>query len=264
MDFLSLSKILPLLVLPFNVALWLMITALILLSIRRNVGAGICLGIAMAVLVLAGNPTLSSSLYTRLEQTYLPVPVADSPAADAIVVLGGGLGLPIRPRLSADLNSAADRLLHTKRLYLAGKAPLVVITGGHVFPQPGVRPESFYASELLQEWGVPESAILIEHKSRNTYENAKYTSELLASKGIGKVLLVTSATHMPRAHAVFLSNGIDAIPCPTDYNMVELNQPALLNFIPNLGAISATTSVVSEYLGILAYRYKGWITDEAT
>ena len=97
MDFISLSKILPLLIFPFNLALWLLIVALILLWFRRTTWAGGCLAIAIAILSVGGNPSLSYALYANLERSYPPHPIAEHPNTDAIVVLAGGLGLP-RPR----------------------------------------------------------------------------------------------------------------------------------------------------------------------
>ena len=264
MDFISLSKILPLLIFPFNLALWLLIVALILLWFRRTTWAGGCLAIAIAILLVGGNPSLSYALYANLERSYPPRPIAEHPNTDAIVVLAGGLGLPLPPRLSMDLRSSADRLLHASRLYHAGKSPLIILSGGNVFSQPGFESESFYALQLLQEWGVPETAIVIEDRSRNTHENAVFTKQVLTQKNIKEVILVTSASHMPRAVATFQTSGIDVVPSPTDYNLVSSSQPGALNWIPSLTAVNWTTNAIREHLGILVYRYKGWIKNEAT
>ena len=262
MDFVSLSKILPMLVFPFNVTLWFMLLALAMLWINKVRLAGSSMAIAIAVFVVSGNPPLSSALYARHERTHLPLPIMEYPVADAIVVLGGSLGPPLPPRLYMDLSGAIDRIWHGVRLYRAGKASTIVLSGGNVFPQPGVEGESFYAAQLLVDWGVPQSAILIEDRSRNTYENALYSKTILNEKNMHKVLLVTSALHMPRALAVFRSNGIDAIAAPTDFNIVPVNRPGILNWIPSLGAMATLTDVIRENLGILVYRLRGWITDD--
>ena len=77
--------------------------------------------------------------------------------------------------------------------------------------------------DLLVEWGVPSTAILIETKSLNTYQNAINVKPILESHNINNVLLVTSAIHMPRALATFQSVGINAIPSPTDYKTLDRN-----------------------------------------
>lgn len=67
---------------------------------------------------------------------------------------------------------------------------------------------------LWRAWGVPEEAILLESESGTTYENALYNRGLLEAHGLKRVLLVTSAWHMPRALATFRSAGIHALPSP--------------------------------------------------
>lgn len=262
MDFVTLSKVVPLLIFPFFLTLWLLLLGLLLLLLRKRRGALICITAAIAMFVVCGNPVLSSSLYARHESIHLPLPVAEYPQADVIIVLGGALGPPLPPRKYTDLSGATDRILHGARLYRAGKAHSVLLSGGNVFPQPGIEPESFYMAELMQEWGVPGSALLVEGRSRNTYENALYSRQIMEEQGFEQALLVTSALHMPRALAVFQSAGIDAIPAPTDYNITDINQPAVLRWLPTLGGMGTLTEVLRENLGILVYRYRGWISDK--
>ncbi len=259
-DPILISKLLPLLVYPLGLALLLMLAALLLLlATRRRWPAALCIGLSLGLLLIAGNPYVAGRLYAGLERTILPTAIQDTPSAEAIVMLGGGLGLPLPPRLDIDLRSASDRIRHTAQLYHAGKAPRIVITGGNVFPQSKADAESVYVARLLQEWGVPADAILVEPRSRNTYQNATYTRALLEQERIGQVLLVTSALHMPRAAAVFRSAGVDIIPSPTDFNMVAYEAPAVLSWIPSAGALSTTTLVIKEYLGTLYYRLRGWL-----
>ena len=97
-----------------------------------------------------------------------------------------------------------------------------------------------------------------------TYESAIFTEQILTERKIKQVLLVTSAAHMPRALATFRSNGVDAMPSPTDYLMVNRSQPTALDWIPNLVAVGWTTSAIREHLGIWVYQYKGWIKTGAT
>lgn len=262
MDYLSLSKILPLLIYPFALALWSMCLALLFLWRRRPRAAGACILAAILVMAVGGNPSFSHGLYARHEQAYLPRPLSEYPSADAIVVLGGGVNPPLPPRRHADLGSEGDRIWMGARLYQAGKAPLILLSGGNVFHQPGVESEAFYAAEILKQWGIPGSALLLEGRSRNTYENAVYSKEILDELGLRKVILVTSAMHMRRALAVFKSRGIESVPAPTDFQMVALSEPGPLRWIPTLGAMAALTTVIKENLGILMYRYRGWIRDE--
>jgi uncharacterized SAM-binding protein YcdF (DUF218 family) len=161
--------------------------------------------------------------------------------------------------LTIDLENASDRVLHAARLYRAGKAPRVITSGGAIPFLGGVTPESEAISELLQEWGVPESAILLETRSRNTYENAVETKKILENANLDTVLLVTSALHMRRALATFRTNGVNAIPAPTDIEAVNRQERTIIDWLPNAGALETTTRVLKEYLGFTVYRFRGWL-----
>jgi uncharacterized SAM-binding protein YcdF (DUF218 family) len=254
-DWVIWAKILSRLMYPSTVVLLLLFLTFFLLLIRRRRGAGLSLFIALALVFLGSSP-LVSEVYHRHERQYLPTPVAQSPTADAIVVLAGDISIPIPPRVESQIRG--NRSVHTFRLYRAGKAPLIIVSGGNVFPEEGLRPEAAYTADLLQEWGIPQSAIIFEGNSRNTRENAVETLRLLKNRQLNRVLLVTSAFHMPRALASFRGVGINAIPSPSSIS-AESSQPALLNWIPSLDGLGTTRSVVHEKIGILVYRMRGWI-----
>ena len=165
-------------------------------------------------------------------------PPEEMPTVDVIVVLGGAVGGPEPPRITLDLSDAADRVLHTSRLYRADKAPVILISGGSI---------PWLGSE------IPEA------DSRNTYENAVLTRQVLAEHGLQRVLLVTSALHMPRALATFKSAGIDAVPAVTDFTVTCKDQRTVIDFLPDAGALLRTTNAIKEYVGYAYYWWKGWI-----
>jgi len=111
---------------------------------------------------------------------------------------------------------------------------------------------------FLVDLGVPEDKVLLERRSRNTYENARETRRLLADRGMDRVLLVTSAHHMRRARATFHAAGIRVIPAATDYEVSEERELALLDFLPDAGALGSSSYVMKEYLGFWFYRWRGW------
>ena len=156
---------------------------------------------------------------------------------------------PIRSRLG----------LSQQLAYNAKKAPIIVISGGNVFEQIGVESEAYYISEILQEWGVSSQYIIVEGRSRNTYENAVWTKKLMDSRQIDRILLVTSAFHMPRALATFRTFGINAVPSPSEFSTVDYSQPSILDWIPSLTNFGKIHAVIREKIGILVYRYRGWI-----
>jgi uncharacterized SAM-binding protein YcdF (DUF218 family) len=121
---------------------------------------------------------------------------------------------------------------------------------------------------LLEMMGVPQDALYFEDESRNTAESAKAAWEFLSSQEIQKIILVTSALHMPRSVALFEKQGFEVIPAPTDYNITEaewqrLTHPdlvtAAMNFLPEAGNLAATTTTLKEYLGMFISWLRGQV-----
>jgi uncharacterized SAM-binding protein YcdF (DUF218 family) len=115
--------------------------------------------------------------------------------------------------------------------------------------------------------GVPDSALVQEPTSRNTRENAVNTKQIMDQQGIRKILLVTSALHMPRSLKIFQKLGIDTIPTPTDFlssdrerqQFQNTTEAITLNALPDAERLRNTTRVLKEYLGIGIYWLRGWL-----
>lgn len=251
-----LSKLIALFLYPFGLLMCLVLAATVLLLAGRSRPAKWLLVAAVLVMFVGGNGLVAYNLVRSLENDYPAMAMEDIPQADVIVVLGGGLGLPYPPRRYPDLGHSADRLLEGLRLYRAGKASHILLTGGNVFPQPGFEGEAFYARRLLELWGVPPDAVVTETESRNTLQNARHTAPILDQRGWDRVLLVTSATHMRRAVLAFRGTGIDVVPVPTDFAAVDANVPEIFTWIPTIGSLGATTRAVHEYIGRVYYRLR--------
>ena len=251
------TKLLSLFVHPLSLGLLLVGTGGVVMVRWRRGGVVLVVG-GVLVLWAFSAPLASDWLRGRLEGQHPPTRAGALPSAEAAVVLGGGVSPPRPPRIHPDLNDAADRVWHAARLYHAGKVPLVIASGG---TQPWKRPDAREApatNVLLQDWGVPGDAILLESNSANTYENATRTAELMDRRGLDCVLLVTSALHMPRALAVFRSAGIRAVPAPTDVQVGDRNY-TVLDVLPDAGALAGSTAAIREYVGYLVYDWRGWI-----
>ena len=254
-DWITLSKFLPQLVYPFNLALLLLLAALLLIIFGRRRSGVFTVFVAFVILVVCASP-LPLVLYRQHELRYPPVPISSSPTADVIVLLGGDVGLPVPPRTESQLHG--NRLLHAFRLFEASKAPLILVTGGNVFPQEGLSAEATYSKAILAGWGVPDDAILTESKSRNTRQNALYSHQILSAQGIDRILLVTSAFHMPRAAAVFRHAGFEVMPSPSSVSVTDYRRPKLLDWWPSLGNLGKAQAFMRERLGIFVYRLRGW------
>jgi uncharacterized SAM-binding protein YcdF (DUF218 family) len=238
----------------------LLTAAVLLMAGRLRAARALVIG-AVLLLFAAGNGWTAYTLIHSLEDDYPAKSMESVPEVDVIVVLGGGLGLPHPPRTHTHLGSGADRLLYALQLYRADKAPRILLTGGNVFPQPGLQSEAYYARELLGLWGVPEAAIVMETESRNTIQNAEHSARIIADRGWDEVLLVTSATHMHRAVLAFRHAGVSVTPAPTDFLAVDSQRPAVLSWVPSAGALSGTTHALHEYIGRLWYRLRLEVDD---
>lgn len=263
--FLFLSKLLPLLIYPLGLACVLLVVALICLRRWPRWAAG-AIALALALLLVSSNNWVSTAVIRSLEWRYQGI--VNLPEAEAIVVLGGAIKPQFPPRPWIDVAEEGDRVLHGARLYLEGKAPLLVFSGGRItWGQGQSRSEAADMAELAEALGVPPSAMLIEPDSLNTFENAAYTQVLLANLGIERILLVTSAMHMPRALAIFRKQGFEAIPAPTDFHVARdpadptLNtwQGRTLSLVPQTDNLHYFTRALKEYLGMGIYWFKGWL-----
>ena len=247
---LLLTKILSQMVYPLLVSLLLAAGTGILLWRGRRRSGGLLLIAALSWLWLWSTPAFSDWFRATLEQRYPPAPLEQLPTADAILVLGGLVEAAAPPdRLEPNLGAAADRIWHAARLYRAGKAPRILASGGNL-PWSGVeQPESSVMAELLQELGVPAAVILQEPNSRTTRENRDRSLPILRANGVRRILLVTSALHMPRALALFRATDLEVIPAPTDFEIHSPSNAHPLRWLPDAQALADGSRAFKEYLG---------------
>ncbi|MDR2798287.1 MAG: YdcF family protein [Treponema sp.] len=249
-----LAKIATALILPPGcIILGMLILGFILL--RRGKARWIVGGIGILCYLFAIEP-VQDLLLRPLEDWYPPLPVEAElrekiGVADALVILGGGTiqGSPEagehRDSLSA---SALKRLVYGFSLkdLFAGE---YVLTGGKVFDH-GQEAEAAVAAGVLISLGLEPKRIVTETESRNTWQNARNVAE---SFGYQKVILVTSAYHMPRSVFCFEKNGIMVIPAPTDYYSHRNKRYDLFSFLPSMGAFFGTWIALHEYVGLVQY-----------
>lgn len=262
--FLFLSKLLPLFFYPLGVVCWLLVVALILWW-QKSRFVPIPVLTALLVLLISSNTWVANSLAQSLE--WQQIPKGALPTADAIVVLGGATKSKFPPRPSVDLSEAGDRVLYGAQLYREGKAPLIIASGGRIDWRGSGPAESADMTAILKTLGVPDTAILQDPTSLNTYQNAVNVRQILKKQDIRRILLVTSAMHMPRSLRIFQHLGIEAIPAPTDFLVTqqELDEPnssaiaTILNIVPDADRLGITTRALKEYVGTVIYRLRGWL-----
>ena len=249
------SKVLSYLIYPLSAGLLVTLVGSCVCIRHKRIGWPLILLGVMLIWVPATRP-VSYWLRGSLERLYPPRKVNEIPRTEVIVVLGGGLDPVVPPRVYPDLKSGADRVMHAARLYRAGKAPLVVPSGGYLDWYSTGQSEAESMKAVLEGQGVPGSAILEERDSRTTEENAQCVMALLEKRGLGTILLVTSALHMRRAHKAFLSVGFDVIPAATDYEVVDMRDRTWLRWLPTVGHLEGSTRALKEYVGYWVYALK--------
>jgi uncharacterized SAM-binding protein YcdF (DUF218 family) len=267
--FVYFSKFLPPFIYPVGLTLALIILAMILSrKFKWRRWQRFVLIMAFLLLWLSSTRWVSYSLTRSLEWQYLPK--EPLPEAEAIVVLGGGVNLQTSPRPLPEVNQAGDRIIYGAWLYNQGYADKVLLSGGIVpwlGPDVGAT-EAQGMAELMMMLNVPAEDLLLEEQSQNTYENAVYTREILEEAGINKILLVTSAAHMPRSVRLFEAQGFEVIPAPTDFRVTEADWQFLFeaepieqvfHWIPDAYNLYVTTVMLKEYVGMAIYDLRGWI-----
>ena len=259
--FLFLSKLLPLFFYPLGLSCLLLLIALVMIWRRRSRLAMIPITVAFLILLLSSNGEVSGALVRSLEWQNLPP--REIPPAEAIVVLGGCTRSADYPRPWVEVAEAGNRILYAAKLYREGKAPKVILSGGRIDWLGKGPSESADMAQLITTMGVPTTAIWQDPTSLNTRENAVNVQQIMAAQGIHKILLVTSAIHMPRSLLIFQKLGINAIAAPTDFLMAQVNsaptsEQFILTGFPDTDPLRNTTRVIKEYVGILVYKLRGW------
>ena len=250
------SKILSLLVYPLSLCLLLLVLAT-LMRIRGASGRanGLAL-LATAWLYFCATEWGATALLNPLEAAYPAFADEELPTAQVIVVLGGAITGESRFGQGGDFNQAADRLWRAAALYQSQKAPLLVLSGGTTLP--GGPPESQLMAQKLSAFGIPEAALMQEAESQTTRENAQYTQALLEGHRINHILLVTSASHMRRASAVFAAQGFIVTAVSTDHQIPLLVGP-VPGWLPTAERLSRSTRAIHEWVGYQVYSWLGYL-----
>lgn len=239
---------------PNTLALLLAVAGLALVWRGRRFGRwplALGLGWYGAVFALPVSTALLLPLESRFERpASIPGPVT------GIVVLGGA----VEQRLTAAhgipaLNGAAERMTQAVALALRHPEARLVFTGGSAAILPGGPTEADTARHLFADLGLPESRLTFEDESRNTWENALLTHRLLQPRAGETWLLVTSASHMPRAVGSFRVAGWQVVPWPVNYTTGAA--PALWYIWPFPTRLNHAEGALREWIGLAVYRLTG-------
>lgn len=253
---LLLSKFLNLLAQPLNGVVLLLALSLLPRRLRPRGGRQLTAA-ALLLLALTGLKTLPDALLRPLESQYAEIPPdADLSAYAGVIVLGGALepGRLSQFHSQPLLNSSAERMTAAVSLWQHHPNLRLVFTGGEGELFGSGPSEAERALQFFLSMGVPRTALMLETRSQNTYENALFTRQLPGLDATQPWLLLTSAWHMPRSLATFQKAGWNVTPYPVDFRTGGITP--LTSY--NLGeGAERWELLLHELLGLLSYRLSG-------
>jgi uncharacterized SAM-binding protein YcdF (DUF218 family) len=167
-----------------------------------------------------GFSPLANLMLAPLELNAEANAAANLDGAAGIIVLGGGIGN--EPSLAdgdPHLNESGDRMVEAVRLAARYPSLPVLFCGGkpEILPTQDNETEAAPAGRFFQGFGLVPPRLMLEDRSRNTFENAVQAARILQRKPGQKWILVTSAFHMPRAKALFEAQGFEILARPVDF-----------------------------------------------
>jgi len=222
---------------------------------RRWWGKLILFGSILLLYALAIVP-VRDALIKPLEYASPPLQLANlDTQKSAVVILGGGSyqlppeyqkqNIPSSSGLFRTLYGAEIARNRDVDVYLSGGSPL----------EPNAEPEAVTMQRWITRFGVPTERTHVESRSLNTVENARHIATLLKQQHIGRIILVSSANHLPRARLCFEDQGLEVIAAPTGYLSKQTPYQAL-DYLPNAHTLADSSTALHEYLGILWYRLR--------
>ena len=209
----------------------------------------LCLLTAVIMWLAAIAPT-ADLLLRPLEARY-PLPGALD--GDVILVLGSALyaGAPDIDGVGAPSAEACERLLAAARIQRRTGLP-IILSGGRVLPHQELMGPVY--QRFLKGIGVPANRIILENRSRDTFENARYSWEICRQRGFRRPLVVTHAAHMPRAMFCFRRLNVPATPVPCGFRTWAGKTYHWPAFLPR--SYDGLAAALHEYIGLWAYRWQ--------
>lgn len=218
---------------------------LLLLGRRPRTGRWL-IAISAGITLLLSSQIVASWLLSTL-QVAPPIDPRSIPAADAIVVLGGGMRRhAVEYGLREDMAElTAERLRYGA--WLAKRSGLPLLLSGGLPDSPGAPGEAdVMAAALLQDYGL--SARWIENASRDTAENATLSARILEGAGVKRILLVSHAWHMRRALREFQRTRLQVTAAPTRFESPTPSDGR--SYLPSAGGYKNSAYALHEWLGL--------------
>ena len=205
----------------------------------------------LIVLFVFSNSAIVSKVFNWYEGKYVSYQ-----QYDVGIVLGGFSHYNLKRKTIAFTHNG-DRLFQAINLYKTGVIKKILISGGSIEKIAIHKIEANSVARYLKQIGIPDSAILVEDKSRNTIENAANTFKMMTKiMPKAKILVITSAFHLPRAKLIFSKYfGNQVAYYPTDFTGNDANSFGDY-IIPNAGALGNWELLFKEWLGLVVDRFR--------
>jgi uncharacterized SAM-binding protein YcdF (DUF218 family) len=263
----TLNKLLPIFFSPIVLLCIVIVVGAVLRQRRWSIAGAV-------FLIVASLPVVADRLFAWSQASVVPSDLAETvrPAttsndarrpADAIVVLGGAMSY-VRPAGEpiAEWGDAIDRVFGGIALARAERAPRLIFSGGGWIGQEGLPSEGDRARELAIQAGVPADRIEVSPQALNTAGEATTIRKMFGAGQSDlarpKIILVTSAFHMPRAQITFETEGFEVLPYPVDFR-APVRRAVLEDWLPDPKALVKTDLVIREALGRGYYRLRAML-----
>jgi len=249
----------PLLILPAAAFSALQLTALALV-LSKHKKAGLLLSASsLASTILLSLPITSTALLDSLQERHQRFkPSKNHEPANAVIALGGGVRPLSDSELNRELGEAGDRLAAAIALVKSGYAKKLVISGGLPTSKTSKTPhhEALLGKTIAIRSGLKEEQIITNQTGLNTGAEANFIAAISAQKKWDKLIISTSAYHMPRSLKKISSlSDASLIAAPVDFREVRkatlFKNDQINMFVPSLSALNESTRSIKEYLGIL-------------
>ncbi len=252
---------------PSGIITLCLVLGFLLIALEKRIGKYLLFLGIISFFAFSSSP-LSTALLARLEKRYPPLLDAKGVGnVDTIVLLTTAAWKdPHVPLTSQVGETTVSRLLEAIRLFHLIPGAKVVISGGPLGSDDRDIPVSRIVGDLARAMGIPEGRMMLETSSTNTYENGVEIQKILGERPF---LLVTSASHLPRAIAVFHKLGLSPIPAPADFRIIRARPHVdatgvellkeMISALPSSNNLAHSERTLHEYVGFIWYRLRGWI-----
>lgn len=247
-----LKKIVAPFLLPPGLFIVLLFVVAMALRSSKKRGAAFLMGL-FAALIWASSTAPAADLAMGGLEAEQAIPA--DPRGDVIIMLGGAAltGTPDFSGVGAPGGGTLERMVTAARLQRKLKVPIIV-SGGKVHEVD--ESIALVTRRVLIDLGISPEMVIMEDRSRDTYENALYTKEICQSRGYKKPLVVTSAYHMARSRFCFEKVGLGVTPYPCAFQVWKARPRHWTQYLPTSGHLDMVAAALHERLGLLYYRMR--------